>query len=140
MPKDGIANVFDDTDDEDAVDLLGGFEPTPMEPVAAGAPLSAKDSARVAAADNVGAKMGFSKRTKAKKKSVMRRSGSYRTGRSEFIGLKTTPEVKGRLSDLTNAHDWVNGQLLAYALDALEEKIDNPDDPYWETHQFHGVD
>ena len=139
MPKDGIANVFDDTDDEDVADLLGDFEPTPATSGTV-ALLSAKDQAVVAAADNVGQKMGYAKRTRPKKKSVMRRSGSYRTGRSEFVGIKTTPEVKSRVGELTNAHDWVNGQLLAYALDALQEKIDKPDDPFWETHQFHGVD
>ena len=139
MPKDGIANVFDDTDDDEVAELLSGFEATPVVDEAA-SPLSPKDQAVVAAADNVGQKMGYAKRSRPKKKSVMRRSGSYRTGRSEFVGLKTTPEVKSRLGDLTNAHDWVNGQLLAYALDALQEKIDNPDDPFWEIHQFHGVD
>lgn len=123
-------------DDEAADAFAASFQPAKAEELDVAKP--AQVSA-LKAADSVGAEQGFSSR-KRKKKSKFRRSDSFRTGRSELLSIKTRAEDKAKLAEITDQHEWVNGQTLQYALDALQEKINNPQDSFWETHNFHGVD
>lgn len=122
--------------DEAADAFASSFQPARREEIDVAKP--AQVSA-MKAADSVGAEQGFSSRTR-KKKPKFRRSDSFRTGRSELLSIKTRAEDKAKLAEITDQREWVNGQTLQYALDALQEKIDNPQDSFWETHNFHGVD
>ena len=70
----------------------------------------------------------------------MRRSQFYKTGRSAAIAMKGREEDKIRINEVCEKQDWVQGQLLEYALDALIEKIASPDDAFWAGHNFEGVD
>jgi hypothetical protein len=47
----------------------------------------------------------------------------YRTGRSMQINIKARPEDIQRLQAMADAHRWPLGEVLEYALDALEKKL-----------------
>ena len=128
----GIRSAFDD--DDDGGDLLASFAPKP----AVSAP-PVQDAKTVQAVERVATKRGFQKRAKPKK-GVMRRSQFYQTGRNAQIAMKGRAEDKARIADICEKHDWVQGQLVQYALDALEEKLSDPADPFWSDRSFEGVD
>ncbi|MEL6170389.1 MAG: hypothetical protein AAFR02_00040 [Pseudomonadota bacterium] len=131
------SKIHDPFADDDAADAFAAsFKPAGAGEIDIAKP--AKSSA-LKAADSVAAKQGFSSR-KRKTKPKFRRSDNFRTGRSELLSIKTRAEDKAKLAEITEQREWVNGQTLQYALDALQEKINNPQDPFWETHNFHGVD
>lgn len=130
------AQIVDPFADDESDKVAATFKPTPI-------PTEEKKAAEkmaIAAADSVAEKQGFTARKKPKKKSKFRRSDNLRTGRNELISIKGRLEDKERLNAVTEGREWVNGQTLRYALDALQEKIDNPQDKFWQTHNFHGVD
>ena len=56
------------------------------------------------------------------------------------MGIRGRIEDKQRIGELCDQQDWVQGQLLQYALDALQEKIKNPEDEFWNERNFHGVE
>lgn len=123
-------------DDDEADQFAASFAPTPKAEVEQ-AP--AKQASAITAADSVSAEQGFTTR-KRKKKSTFRRSDNFRTGRNVPVTIKARSEDKETLEKIASDRQWVNGQTLQYALDALMEKIDDPQDSFWETHNFHGVD
>lgn len=131
------AKIHDPFADDDAADsFAASFAPTPLPKIEEAKPAQAS---AIKAADSVAAEQGFSAR-KRKKKSTFRRSDNFRTGRNALLSIKARPEDKAKLAAITDEREWVNGQTLQYALDALEEKINNPQDSFWESHNFHGVD
>lgn len=134
MDRDAIHDPFADDGSTDA--MAASFAPVPLAEAKA-AP--AETASAIKAADKVGAEQGFTQR-KRKKKSTFRRSDNFRTGRSERLSLKATEEAIAQLAEVTDTHGWVKGQTLQYALDALAEKINDPQDSFWQTHNFHGVD
>ena len=87
----------------------------------------------------VGEKRGFAKRSKPRVKR-MRRSRYYETGRSEQIAIKGREVDKARLTKICDSQDWVQGQALQYALDALAEKIADPQNEFWAERSLNGVD
>lgn len=123
-------------DDDEADAFAASFAPVPKttteEP-------PAKKAAAITAADSVAVDQGFTTR-KRKKTPKFKRSENFRTGRNVPLTVKARAEEKETLERLAKERQWVNGQTLQYALDALMEKIDNPQDSFWETHNFHGVD
>lgn len=123
-------------DDGEADAFAASFAPAPK--VEAKQP-PAKKAVAIAAADAVAADQGFTAR-KRKKKSTFKRSDNFRTGRNIPITVKARAEEKAMLEKLASEREWVNGQTLQYALDALQEKINDPQDTFWETHNYHGVD
>lgn len=127
----GIRSAFDD---EDGDDLLASFAPKP-----AVSPLPAQDAKDVQAVEKVAEKRGFQKRAKPKQ-GVMRRSQFYQTGRNAQIAMKGRAEDKERIGAICDRQDWVQGQLIQYALDALQEKLADPADPFWSDRSFEGVD
>ena len=132
------SKTIHDPFDDDAADAVAAtFKPTPLPKEE---PTTPAQKSAIKAADDVAEKQGFSARRPARRKSSFRRSDNFRTGRNEFIGIKATAEAKDQLAKMTDQRKWVNGQTLQYALDALQEKIENPEDDFWKTHNFHGVD
>lgn len=129
----GMRSAFGD--DSEAEDLLASFSPKPLKPSVDDKPSAVVEKA----VEQVAEKRGFQKRAKPKKK-AMRRSQFYKTGRSAAIAMKGREEDKVRINAICDKHDWVQGQLLEYALDALAEKIASPDDAFWTDHNFEGVD
>lgn len=127
----GIRSAFDDDNGDD---LLASFAPKP-----AVAPSPAQDAKAVQAVERVAEKRGFQKRAKPKK-GVMRRSQFYQTGRNAQIAMKGRAEDKERIGAICDRQDWVQGQLIQYALDALQEKLTDPADPFWSDRSFEGVD
>ena len=123
-------------DDGEADALAASFAPVP-KPDAKETP-PAQDRA-VKAADTVAEQQGFTARRRSRKKSF-RRSDNLRTGRNIPKTIKMREEEVNTLDKLAKERSWVNGQTLQYALDALQEKINDPQDSFWETHNFHGVD
>ena len=90
------------------------------------------------AAEHVADRKGFSRR--AKTKTRIRRSAMYETGRSRQISVKGRDEDFDRLAKLCDAQDWVKGQALQYALDALELMLEEPEGAFWKDRNLHGVD
>lgn len=127
----GIRSAFDDDDGDD---LLASFAPKP-----AVAPPPVQDAKTVQAVERVAEKRGFQKRAKPKK-GAMRRSQYYQTGRNAQIAMKGRVEDKERIATICDQQDWVQGQLIQYALDALQEKLSDPSDPFWSDRSFDGVD
>ena len=127
----GIRSAFDD---EDGDDLLASFAP---KPAVTSPPV--QDAKAVQAVEKVAEKRGFQKRAKPKK-GVMRRSQFYQTGRNAQIAMKGRAEDKERITAMCDRQDWVQGQLIQYALDALQEKLADPADPFWSDRSFEGVD
>ena len=127
----GIRSAFDD---EDGDDLLASFSPKP-----AITPPPAQDVKTVQAVEKVAEKRGFQKRAKPKK-GAMRRSQFYQTGRNAQIAMKGRAEDKERIVAICDRQDWVQGQLIQYALDALQEKLADPEDSFWSDRSFEGVD
>lgn len=125
----GIRSAFDDEDD-----LLASFAP---KPAVTSPPV--QDAKAVQAVEKVAEKRGFQKRAKPKK-GVMRRSQFYQTGRNAQIAMKGRAEDKERIIAMCDRQDWVQGQLIQYALDALQEKLADPADPFWSDRSFEGVD
>lgn len=129
-------NDFEDLDD--VADELGAkFQITPI------ADTPEEELAverKVKAADEIAEHQGFQAPVKRRRKKTMRRSERLRTGRNDLLTAKTRTIEKETLSALTEDRKWVKGQTIQYALDALKEKINNPDDPFWETHNYYGVD
>ena len=123
-------------DDGEADAFAASFAPTPKADIEQP---PAKQAAAIKAADSVSADQGFTAR-KRKKKSTFKRSDNFRTGRNIPITVKARAEEKATLEKLASEREWVNGQTLQYALDALQEKINDPQDTFWETHNYHGVD
>ncbi|GIT93353.1 hypothetical protein JANAI62_37850 [Jannaschia pagri] len=123
-------------DDDEADAFAASFAPTPKPEVEQP---QAKQSAAITAADSVAADQGFTER-KRKKKSTFIRSDNFRTGRNVPLTVKARAETGQELEQMTKDHKWVKGQTLQYALDALREKLNDPQDSFWETHNFHGVD
>lgn len=130
MSTENLKNPFDD--DEDDLELLGTFKPTPKQDIK-------QKSKQIAAADKVSVEQGFTSR-KQKPKPKMRRSAMYQTGRSQQIPIRGTVVDQARVDRLCNNQDWVKGQMLQYALDALEDKLKEPNDPFWETRNISGVE
>ena len=126
---------WEDIDSESA-ELASGFG---IKPIAQTTEEADKVEQRVKSADNVSKRQGFSE-PKRKKRKTFRRSDNLRTGRNELISIKGRIEDKQRISAMAEDREWVNGQTLQYALDALAEKIENPEDKFWQTRNFHGVD
>ena len=123
-------------DDDEADAFAASFAPAPkLEPEQP----PAKQTAVIKAADSVAVEQGFTSR-KRKKKSTFRRSENFRTGRNVPFTVKVRAEDREALERFAQERQWVNGQTLQYALDALQEKINNPQDSFWENHNFHGVD
>jgi hypothetical protein len=131
--SDGIRSAFED--DDETNDLLSGFAPKPLS---ASKP-SAQSEITEKAVEQVAQKRGFQKRAKPKKK-AMRRSQFYQTGRNTQIAVKGRAEDKERIAALCGQQDWVQGQLIEYALDALVEKIADPQSDFWKDRNFEGVD
>ena len=127
----GIRSAFDD---EEGDDLLASFAP---KPAVASRPV--EDAKIVQAVEKVAEKRGFQKRAKPKK-GVMRRSQFYQTGRNAQIAMKGRAEDKERIAAICDRQDWVQGQLIQYALDALQEKLADPADPFWSDRSFEGGD
>lgn len=134
MDRDAIHDPFAYDGSTDA--MAASFAPVPLNEAKA-AP--AEKASAINAADKVGAEQGFTAR-KRKKKSTFRRTENFRSGRSERLSLKATAEAIEQLAQITDERAWVKGQTLQYALDALAEKINDPQDSFWQTHNFHGVD
>lgn len=134
MDRDAMHDPF--ADDGSTDEMAASFAPVPLAPAQKTPP---EKTVAIKAADTVGAEQGFTAR-KRKKKSSFRRSDNFRTGRSERLSLKATAEAIEQLAEITDDHGWVKGQTLQYALDALAEKINDPQDSFWQTHNFHGVD
>ncbi|KPA99935.1 hypothetical protein [Ahrensia marina] len=123
-------------DDGEGDALAASFAPVPKADEAKPSP---KQSSVVKAADAVAEEQGFTTRRRSRKKNF-KRSDNFRTGRNVAITVKGRTEEKATLEKLASERSWVNGQTLQYALDALQEKINDPQDSFWETHNFHGVD
>ena len=100
--------------------------------------------------DQAAKESGFSRSISEKPKKVEKRitkptehqvvKRKYRTGRSQQFNMRARMEDKNRFNTLCNEHDWVQGQALQYALDALEEKISNPNSGFWNNRSFRGSD
>lgn len=129
----GMRSAFGD--DSEGDDLLASFAPKPLNPAAHETPAAVLEKV----VEEVAEKRGFQKRAKPKKK-AMRRSQFFRTGRSTPITMKGRDEDKSRITEICDKQDWVQGQLLAYALDALAEKISDPENEFWTDHNYEGVD
>ena len=71
---------------------------------------------------------------------TMRRSRFYETGRNVQFNKKVEQADRDRFNEICEKQDWVGGQAMKYLLDAIEEKISDPEDPFWETRMFKGVD
>ena len=127
-----IHDPFADDDEADA--FAASFAPTPSGPVVA-----EQAASTIKAADSIAVDQGFTSR-KRRKKTKFKRSDNFRTGRNVPITIKARADEKETLEKMADERQWVNGQTLQYALDALQEKINNPQDSFWETHNFHGVD
>jgi len=112
--------------------------PVTPRPKPAPAPKQAKALSPEKAAEAVSEKAGFHSRKKNKKK--VRRSASYETGRNKPISLKGRDEDYALLNKLCDAQEWVKGQALQYALEALAEKVADPESPFWDERNYHGVD
>jgi hypothetical protein len=134
MNNKALHDPFSEDDEADA--LAASFAPVPKADEKAASP---EQAPAIKAADTVAAEQGFTARKRSKKK-AFRRSDNFRTGRNVPITIKARAEDRARLDKLAGERSWVNGQILQYALDALEEKINDPQDSFWETHNFHGVD
>lgn len=63
------------------------------------------------------AKAGFTPRS-------TRRSRRKRTGRTEQLNIKVTPEIFEKFYRLADANEWVLGELLEHALPALERELE----------------
>ena len=124
-------------DDSEADALAASFAPVPKVEQDKSAP---KQLSAVKAADVVAEEQGFTARKPRGKKKAFKRSDNFRTGRNVAMTIKARAEDKATLDKLAHERSWVNGQTLQYALDALQEKINDPQDSFWETHNFHGVD
>ena len=122
--------------DDELDDVLGKFEPKPKEE---SKPVHDLQDSLERVAQDVAEKRGFAKRAKPKVKR-MRRSQYYQTGRSEQIPIRGRAEDKKLLEDMCKSQEWVKGQALQYALDALAEKIADPESEFWKERQFYGVD
>ena len=130
----GMRSAFDD-DDSESEELFASFAPQPV----AAQPVADQNNKAGKAVERVAETRGFTKRAKIKK-GTMRRSQFYQTGRNTQIAMKGRLEDKERIMALCNKHEWVQGQLLQYALDALEEKLEDPSHPFWADRSFEGVD
>lgn len=130
----GIRSAFDD-DDSESEELFASFAPQPVTE----RPSADKKNKAKKAVERVAETSGFRKREKIKK-GTMRRSQFYQTGRNTQIAMKGRSEDKERIAALCNKHEWVQGQLMQYALDALEEKLGDPSSPFWSDRSFEGVD
>jgi len=107
----GIRSAFEDDDGDD---LLASFAPKPEV-----APSPAQDAKAVQAVERVAEKRGFQK---------------------PQIAMKGRAEDKERIASICDRQDWVQGQLIQYALDALQEKLADSADPFWSDRSFEGVD
>jgi len=130
MSETAVKDPFDDIEEDEA--LFSSFEPEPTK-------TPEEIEKAVKAANSVGEKQGFQKRAKPKKRQ-MRRSQYYQTGRSEQIAFRGTEDDKDEVHALCEKHDWVKGQLLRYALDALNEKLADPKAEFWDSRNFEGVE
>ncbi len=128
--------IIDPFSDDGMNEQLAAFKPQPI--AKPDAPVKKRQERAVKAADRAAADNGFTSRKRVKPK--QRRSRLYETGRSEQIAIKGKKDDKARLAAICDSQDWVQGQLLQYALDALEAKLSDPQDKFWESHNFHGVD
>ena len=135
MESKKIHDPFADDDEADA--FAASFAPAPSSPSVADRP--AQEVSSITAADSVAADQGFTSR-KRRKASKFKRSDNFRTGRNVPITIKARAEDKACLEKMASERQRVNGQTLQYALDALQEKIDYPQNSFWKTHNFHGVD
>lgn len=68
------------------------------------------------------------------------RSEYYRTGRDKQFAKKARQEDIDRFNDLCKRHQWVGGQALEYAIDALQRMVEDPDSDFWKSRRFKGVD
>ena len=136
MDSEATAQVLDDPFADDGFDIdLGGFEPKPVEPARAKSNVSVAE----AAVEETNFTKEPTKKRATKKKSGFIRSDRFRTGRNELLSIKVTAEDKTRFTEMAQGR-WVNGQALSYALDALEELMDDPDHEFWKTRLLHGAD
>lgn len=116
--------------------IAASFAPVPKADEAKPSP---QQSRALKAADAVAEEQGFTSR-RPRRKRAFKRSDSLRTGRNVPKTIKMRKEEVDTFDRLAKERSWVNGQTLQYALDALQEKINDPQDSFWETHNFHGVD
>ncbi len=128
--------IVDPFADDGMNEALAAFKPKPV--TKPDAPAAKATERAVKAADRAAADQGFSTRKRMKPK--QRRSKYYQTGRSEQIAIKGKEEDKLRLAAMCDKQDWVQGQLLQYALDALSEKIADPKSNFWADRNFNGVE
>ncbi len=70
----------------------------------------------------------------------MRRSRYYRTGRNTQLNIKVRLDDRERIKILCDQQEWVAGQALEYALDALEQKLKNEEDEFWQQRLLRGVE
>jgi len=131
MIGDDLKNPFD-LDDDDLSEITA-FKPQEVSD-------QPKNDPKIAAADSVSEEQGFKTIRRRRKTKKMRRSAFYQTGRSKQIPMRGTEKDYERIEQICDERDWVRGQMLTYALDALLEKIENPEDPFWEERNFSGVD
>lgn len=95
-----------DLDDLD----VEGFEPTSSAPPV--------DSQSLKSIGDIANNAGFpSRQTPRQKRRV------YRTGRTEQLNTKVTPDVRARFEAIADRQSWVMGETLENALIALEEKL-----------------
>jgi hypothetical protein len=128
--------IIDPFSDDGMNEALSAFKPKPAAKPSA--PEMRATERAVKAADRAAADQGFSSRKRLKPK--RRRSKFYETGRSTQIAIKGKEEDKVRLNAMCDKQDWVQGQLLQYALDALAEKIADPKSNFWADRNFNGVE
>lgn len=153
----GLDDLSDDADDLAPLDVS---DFTPKPPVKR--KTTAKSVIRAASHDagfhdrgeptNTPAKKGVSETSKPNTKVVevktkptinmggMRRSRYYRTGRNTQLNIKVRLDDRERIKVLCDQQEWVAGQALEYAFDALEQKLKNEEDDFWQQHLLRGVE
>ncbi|MEE8059545.1 MAG: hypothetical protein V3T17_17180 [Pseudomonadales bacterium] len=125
-------NRVDSFSDDDGLDFnVEGFKPSEITHPA---PKKVKDKIEKVASD-----LGFtSRQVGSPKKSgnkVKRKRGD---GRTEQLNIRCKLSDANRFNTLCNDHSWVLGQLFEYAIDAIEEKINDPSDVFWRNHLIDG--
>lgn len=55
----------------------------------------------------------------------------YRTGRNQQLNLRVSAEDAHRFDEIAAQFGWIKGQMLSYALDALEVQLRDPASRFW---------
>lgn len=141
----GLDAIFTEDDDNGPLDL-SGFKPSPRRKDDDAEREQRRQRAMESGfQDRGGASKAVRRAPKPANKTApaegpQRRSAFYLTGRNAQLNMKVLPEDRDRLRALCERQNWVAGQALQYALDALEEKIAAADDPFWKDRNLNGVD